>query len=137
MTPSLSYSPSFTLSNVFWIERYSHRYSGISFNREDVSFINPPNMATTPCSSILPSCTRSGVANRLATKTSRQAAHSSAEPEAERKYRPRSAADHLAFPSAKLRGTLVEARSNWSLAAAWAGTSSNRSVAHVTNARDC
>src|SRR5439155_10030132 len=48
----------------------------------------------------------------LATRTSRQAAHSNAEPRAKSRNRQRSLMANLPFPSAMLSGILVEARSS-------------------------
>ncbi len=75
--------------------------------------INPINIETISESNPFPLATPDPSMIVLAPSTSRQAAHSSADPRAVSKKWQRSAEVYLPFPSAMFSGIEVDARSNW------------------------
>jgi len=70
----------------------------------------------------------------LATRTSRPAAHSRAEPWAMSKKRHRSFEPYLPLPSAIFSGIDVDARSNWSLTSPMRTDPSRSADSHATKA---
>ena len=98
--------------------------------------IHPTSIETISTSEAFPSSAFVSSIFFLATKTSRHAAHSNAEPLAVSKNLQRSAGVCFPFPSAMFKGTDVEARSNWLCAAMDFGTDSKRSSAHATKRID-
>ena len=79
---------------------------------EELLAEGPPETLTMPLVAARADNVRvaSSVSNFFATITSRQAAHSNADPRAKSRNRQRSLIANFAFPSAIFSGTLVEAR---------------------------